>query len=473
MRKVKVTIIGAGSAGLSALRGVKNQTDDFVMIDQSPLGTKCARTGCMPSKALILAADDYHRRRVFTKEGIDGAGSLHANIPAVLRHVRAMRDHFAGAMAETTRHLAKGHLLTGKARILAPDRIRMNKTDIQTECIIIATGSHPVILPPWKKFAEHILTSDTIFEQEDLPARIAVIGLGPIGLEIGQALCRLGIEVTGFDMKPSVGGITDPAVSKAALRIFKNEFPVYLNAAAQIEQQQQHLRIKHPDKETTVDKVMAAVGVKPNIEGLGLDNLGVELDEKGLPPIHPQTMQVADFPVFIAGDANGGRPILHEALDEGFIAGHNGFSEKAGAFCRRVPFYLVFSDPQIATVGQTFQQLKDNRPFVTGGVDFSDQSRATLEQRNEGLLHLYADPDSAHILGVECVCPEAEHLGHLLAMAIQQQLTIFDMLQMPFYHPTITEALQTALQDAAGRLSGKTEPKRLTLCGSSPEPPLR
>ena len=163
MKKVNVAIIGAGSAGLSALRQVKEQTDNYIMIDQTPLGTKCARTGCMPSKALIIAAADYHRRRVFEQKGIEGAGSLHIRIPAVLRHVRQMRDRFSRGMAETTKRLAGDRLITGKAQILSPDRIRADQTEIGTERIIIATGSTPLVPDTWKPLGNRLLTSDTIF----------------------------------------------------------------------------------------------------------------------------------------------------------------------------------------------------------------------------------------------------------------------------------------------------------------------
>jgi dihydrolipoamide dehydrogenase len=133
---------------------------------------------------------------------------------------------------------------------------------------------------------------------------------------------------------------------------------------------------------------------------------------------------------------------------------------------------VVFSDPEMAMVGSHYEQLKNtHRSFVVGKADFQQQSRAMLEQRNTGLLHLYADRNSAHILGAELVCPDAEHLAHHLAMAIQYQLTVFDVLLLPYYHPTVEEALRTALQDAANQLREKG-PRGLSLCGSCPEPPL-
>ena len=151
IKKLKVAIIGAGSAGLSALRQIKEQTDDYAIIDQTPLGTKYARTGCMPSKALIQISKDYHRRYVLSKSGIQGTNSLQANIPAVINHVRSLRDHFSNAMATKTRDIAGSHLIIGRAEIIDPQRIRVGDSDIRAEQIIIATGSRPTVPRAWKK----------------------------------------------------------------------------------------------------------------------------------------------------------------------------------------------------------------------------------------------------------------------------------------------------------------------------------
>lgn len=471
--KVDVTIIGAGSAGLSALRQVQKYTDNYIMVDHGPLGTKCARIGCMPSKVLISVAKDYHRRSVFDSEGIRGADQLKADIPAVMRHVRSLRDRFASAMVTATKHRAGDRLITGKAEIIAPNHLRVGDKEIETDSIIIAAGARPKVPDDWRVFGDRILTSDNIFEQQDLPRRIAVVGLGPIGLELGQSLSRLGLEITGFDMIESVGTITDPEINSEYLRILRKEFPIHLGAAVELREKNQSLLVKGPDVETIVDAAIVAAGVQPDLRGLGLENLGITLDKRGMPSFNADTMQIADLPVFIAGDTNGCRPILHEALDEGYIAGRNSSSNKAECYCRRTPLTIVFSDPEIALVGWTREQLEnDKKTFVVGRADFAQQSRAKLEMRNQGLLHIYVDSKTAEILGAELICPGGEHLAHQLALAGQQKLSIFDVLQMPFYHPTIEEGLRTALQDAAKQLSDRHKSPALSLCGNCPETPL-
>jgi len=469
--KVDVAVIGAGSAGLSALRRVRKSTDNFVLINHGPYGTTCARVGCMPSKALIHIATNYHRRRTFSLEGIRGSEKLSCDIPAALRRVRELRDRFADGMVEDTKELAGERLISGKARLLDRRRIQVGDQTIEAGRIVIATGSRPFVPPAWDGFRERILTSDTVFEQEVLPPRMAVIGLGPIGLELGQALSRLGVEVTAFSRGRLMGGLSDPAVNERIVRAVEEEFPVHLGEAAEVEAVGDGLRVRSGAQAVVVDKILAGMGVRPNIEDLGLERIGVELDDRGVPTFDPQSMQVDGVPVYIGGDVNGCRPILHEAVDEGFIAGTNSAAGAGDRYRRRTPLRVVFSDPQIAVVGWPYRQLNPDE-VVVGQVDYEDQGRARMEGRNQGLLRVYADSGTARILGAELVAPDGEHLGHLLASMIHHEATLFDALQMPFYHPTVEEGLRTALRDAAKKVGGERRAAELSLCDSCPEVPL-
>src|SRR5690606_21660973 len=200
------------------------------------------------------------------------------------------------------------------------------------------------------------------------------------------------------------------------------------------------------------DYLLAATGRSPNVRELGLENTSLELDRRGVPLFDDKTMQCGKAPIFIAGDANAAVPLLHEASDEGRIAGDNAANfpnVKPGH--RRAPIAVVFSDPQIASVGTTYGKLEEGS-FVTGEVSFEDQGRSRVMRKNRGLMHVYADRDSGRFLGAEIVGPAAEHMAHLLAWTVQQGLTVKQMLDMPFYHPVIEEGLRTALRDAQAKL---------------------
>ena len=444
-----VIILGAGSAGLAALREVRKRTDHWRIVNDGPWGTTCARVGCMPSKMLIEAANAYHARRALHTFGIEGADALRVDLPAVLRRVRALRDDFvAGTLAATD---AGERAISGHARLLDAQRVEVNGQVHTARRIIIATGSRPIVPEDWLAFGDRILTTDTLFEQPTLGPRVAVIGLGPLGVEIAQALARLGVEVMAFATGKSVAGLSDPAINDALLARLRDEFIVNVGDKAELREVAGGIQVTNGSATVVVDQVVAAMGRRPNLEHLGLDTLGVALDDKGRPPIDPCTLQVGDLPVFIAGDADGDRPLLHEAADEGHIAGLNALAPTPRGFARRTPLAITFSQPQAAVVGQRHADLPEGQ-WVGGTVDFARQGRARVAQCNHGRLNVYAEHGSGRLLGAELCAPAGEHMAHLLALAVEQRLTVHDLLRMPFYHPVLEEGLRTALRDAASRL---------------------
>lgn len=460
MENREVVIIGAGTAGLTALSQVRKRTGDFVLINDGPYGTTCARVGCMPSKALIEAAAVRHKAGLQGEMGMKSSGEPEVTGGRVMERVRRLRDRFVGGVLESTDNLGEKNI-PGRAVILEPDLVEVNGRRIRARNLILAPGSTPVLPAPWARFSSHILTSDTLFEIEDLPESLAVIGLGAIGLEMAQAMSRLGVRVEGFDAAPTIAGITDPTVSERAVEILGREFPIHLETKVEIEQSGGNVTVGG----TPFRKILVAVGRKPNIAGLGLENLGVPLDARGLPRVNPLTMQVENLRVFLAGDANGRAPVLHEAADDGFIAGRNAFEETPREYCRRARLGIVFTSPDIAVAGMRYGEIA-KESIAVGEADFASQGRAVTAGENHGLLRVYVDTESGLVLGSEMVAPHGEHLAHLLAWAIQQKLTVSEVLRMPFYHPVVEEGLRGALRNAAARM--KTRPDEIGLCPGLP-----
>ncbi len=201
-----------------------------------------------------------------------------------------------------------------------------------------------------------------------------------------------------------------------------------------------------------VDYVLAATGRTPNVDDLALERTTLSLDTRGVPDFDPATLRAGKSHIFIAGDVNNHRPLLHEASDEGWIAGDNaGRYPDVRAGLRRSPLGIVFTDPQIAIIGQRYSELPDGNAAI-GCVSFEDQGRSRVMGQNKGLLRVYAERGTGLFLGAEMIAPRAEHLGHLLAWAHQSGLTIDQMLDMPFYHPVVEEGLRTALRSARASL---------------------
>jgi dihydrolipoamide dehydrogenase len=456
-RNVDVAIIGSGSAGLYVLGKVKPAGKTFVLINGGEAGTTCARVGCMPSKAIIQVAEDYHRRSILGRYGIDGHQQMSLDTAEAMEHVQDLRDIFVDRVLSNSTDNMGDEFIEGYARFVDPGVLEVNGERIHADKIVIATGSSPMIPEAWKVFGDRILSSDDFFEQEQLPSSMAVIGLGVIGLELGQSLHRLGVDVVGIDMAENIGGLSDPEVNKAAIEIIGKEYPLWLGAAVEItETDDGKLLVTAGDNSKTVDKVLVAIGRAPNLESLNLEAAGIPVGDNGIPPYNPSTMQIADLPVFIAGDVDGDRPLLHEAGDDGRIAGYNMVADEIIAFRRKTPLNIVFCDPNICHIGVRFEELDPDTTAI-GQIAFGPVGRALIMGKNKGLLRVYADKRSGILLGGEMVAPKGENLAHLLNWVIEQQLTVGEVLQMPFYHPVIEEALQAALYDLYRKIETKND----------------
>ena len=457
-RKVDVAIIGTGTAGMGAYREARKHTDSIALIEGSHYGTTCARVGCMPSKLLIAAAEASH--------GARHAGIFGLNVPtvetdgaAVMERVRRERDRFVGFVVDDVDEFDDSHKVRGYARFVDTHRLQIdNGLEITADRIVIATGSRPFIPEVLEGAGNRLLVNDDVFELEHLPTSVLVVGAGVIGLELGQALSRLNVNVTMLSRNESVGGIADSEIRKIAADTFQSEFDLVLHAEVLAAKESLNgVQVTYRTSggivhTVVVDYVLAATGRIPNTDKLGLENTGIALDARGVPDSDRYTMQTSAPHIFIAGDANNELPLLHEASDEGRIAGSN-----AGTFPnverghRRAGLGVVFSDPQVASIGKRAHELAPHT-FITGGVSFHNQGRSRVMAKNQGMLKVYADKHSGILLGAEMFGPAAEHIGHLLAWAVQQSLTVNEILGMPFYHPVIEEGVRTAFRDAAEQL---------------------
>lgn len=457
-----VAIIGAGTAGLYALREVRRARKSFVLIDHGPLGTTCARVGCMPSKVALHAGAQWASAQSLARIGGHGAGQLRLDLAETWAALRQQRDGFSGNAARKALEAAGDQFLDGTARFVAPGLLEVthHRTDppsrtttrVRPGAVVIANGSRPV-MPDWlAPVRDRAVTTDELFELPSLPARIGVLGLGAIGLEMGLALARLGVQVTGADLAPGVAGITDPAVAEAALQRFGKEMILWLGQATRVERTEQGVALVSGNRRTEVDLLLVALGRRPHTDSLDLAAAGLPTSERGLPLFNRHTMQVGNAPVFIAGDANADRPLMHEAVDEGAIAGYNAAaissSQTVQAFQRKVPLAIAFTDPDVVSVGARFDELNHEQVRIGVGTG-AGNGRARVLHEPDSLLRVYADASSGRLLGAAMVGVRGEHLAHLLAWAIQRGETAHGLLQLPFYHPVVEEMLQSALQDIA------------------------
>lgn len=469
-----VAVIGAGTAGLNAYRAARAAGARAVLIEDGPYGTTCARVGCMPSKLLIAAAEAAHALAAAPGFGVH-PGAVRVDGAAVMARVRAERDRFVGFVLDTVEQIPVTDKLRGHARFVAPDRLQVDQhTAVQARSVVIATGSSPILPPAWLAAGPRVTGSDAVFDWASLPASVAVIGTGIIGLELGQALQRLGVRVALYARGDSMAQLGDPAVAMAAAQALARELDLRFHTVVKaIAADGPQLLVRSRDgdgrlREERYDQVLCAIGRQPNVHQLGLETTGLTLDRHGIPLYDQHTMQCGASAIFIAGDANNERPLLPEAVDQGRIAGDNAARHpRVAPGLRRTPLAVAFTEPQIATAGASYRTLCATHAdrFAIGQASFEDQGRSRVMRQNEGLLRVYGELGTGRFLGAEMVAPRAEHLAHLLAWACQAGLTVAAMLDMPFYHPVIEEGVRTALRDLARQLErGQASPAGRVPC---------
>ncbi len=433
--QVDVAIIGAGTAGIAAHRAARKAGATAMLIEGGPCGTTCARVGCMPSKLLIAAAEAAHAVETAPGFGVRHEGVARIDGRAVMERVRRERDRFVGFVLRDIERIPEAERLRGHAGFVDDHTLEVGgHTRVIARAVVIATGSRPTRAGSFDALGDRLIVSDDVFDWQDLPKSLAVIGTGIVGLELGQALHRLGVRVAVLGRGGHVGPIGDPEILAYAIATFKPEFTLEPDARIADMRRDGHgvaIDRTTPDgtrQVETFDYVLAATGRVPNVDDIGLEKTSVKLDTKRVPVYDPATTQTAKSDgsggtsgsIFVAGDAGNFIPLLHEATDEGRIAGKNaarvalGKPVKAGL--RRAAIGVVFTDPQIGIVGGGFRPLRPGS-FATGQASFEDQGRARILLRNRGLLNVYAATVTGRFLGAEMLAPGGEALAQLLAWA--------------------------------------------------------
>jgi dihydrolipoamide dehydrogenase len=441
-----VAVVGAGTAGLAAERSARRAGAKTLLIDDGFVGTTCASVGCMPSKLLIAAA---HAAQAIRTAAVFGIGAQEPMIdgPAVMRRVRQERDAFVAGTLKSIAAIPDDIRVRARAHFLEPTRLALDDGSIvSAKAIVIATGSRPMVPAMFRALGPLALTNETIFELADLPTSIAVIGAGPLGLELAQALVRLGVDVDVFDKGERLAGLNDLEVAAELKLILERELPVRLGVKISVERVGGGVSLSWSGISAGTkrfERLLIATGRPPQLAGLGLEVSGLALDKHGTPLFDRNTMQCGTAPVFMAGDACGQVPVLHEAASEGAIAGRNAASfPTVHPASRSVAFAIMFTDPPLAVVGKPSADGD-----VIGSASYADQGRAKVEARNAGLVRLYADPEHGRLTGAAMLGPAMDHMAHLLAWAIERGETATSLLNMPFYHPTFEEGLKPALRE--------------------------
>jgi len=456
-----VAIIGAGTAGLATERSARRNGATTLLIDEGFGGTTCASVGCMPSKLLIAAGNAMHAVEQASVFGIEASGKVDGI--AVMARVRKERDAFVAGVEKSIDKLPDEVKIKARAKFAGATILSLSDgREVHAKSVVIATGSSPAIPEMFDAVRDRVLTNESIFELADLPGSIGVVGAGALGLELAQAMARLGVETMVFDTGETIGGLKDPHVAEAYHAILSREMPILLGVELTVEPDGDGVKLAWTGSasgERRFDYLLVATGRPPRIKDIGLETTGLALDDHGMPDFSRETMQCGTAPIFIAGDADHDRAVLHEASAEGTIAGRNAASyPEVTPGKRTVPFAITFTHPNVAVIGKIAKD--DDAGSVIGTASYDDQGRAKVEACNAGLVRFYADRRDGRLTGATMAGPAVEHSAHLIAWAIQSGWTATEVLDLPIYHPTFEEGMKGALRSICSEVHAPTPPDR-------------
>ena len=438
-------VIGGGSAGYAAARTAADLSARVAIVDRGPLGGLCILRGCMPTKAMLRSSDIMSLMRRAREFGL-GASHLKANLAAINDRKNALVKEFAEYRVSQLKN-PRFTLIRGKARFLDPHRIRVGSKTITGDRFLISTGSVPSHIPIPGLREVGYLTSDEALNLRTLPKSMIALGGGPVATELAQFFCRLGTRVTliqrsGHILSGSDGDLARPVEARFredGMRVFTGtQLKRFSRKGDRI-----LAHFLHDGKRKTAsgEVVFQALGRVPNTAGLDLEKAGVAVENRHLPV--DDHMRTSVPHIYAAGDCVGQYEVVHIAIQQGEVAGHNavkGTRKKTIGY--RLKTEVAFTDPQVASVGLTEKECQEDQiPYKVATYPFDDHGKSLVMGETHGFVKLLCHPETGELLGGHIVGPEASDLIHELIAIMYYRGTVHDLAQIPHYHPTLAEIL--------------------------------
>jgi pyruvate/2-oxoglutarate dehydrogenase complex dihydrolipoamide dehydrogenase (E3) component len=452
-----LVVIGGGTAGLSAVQAALGLGKRPLMVSEGPLGGECTWNGWVPSKALIEAARVHHTaiRAAAFGTRIDG---LSVDFPGVMRRVHGVIDRIA--RFEDEKHLEHAGVAVRRARLSAPGVVPVGDDMVSTDRIVVATGSRPAIPPIPGLDSVPRLTNESLFALTSQPAHLLVLGAGPIGLEMAQSLVRLGSAVDVIDVARNFLPHEDPDVSVLARRLLERE----ACASPSGPRRPRYPMTAPPSRCTSEiagavrslrgDALLVATGQRPNLDGLGLETIGVRVTKAGIDV--DAHLQASVAGVYAAGDVTGMLPFTHAAAYQGRLAARNALGKRSGASYRVVPS-VTFTDPEIAHVGITepAARARHGGDVHVATLPFHGH-RPRRHHRTDGWAHqgdhqgqtVVRHWGGGEVLGAHLIGPGAGELIHEFVLAMQVRAFSGRLAQAIHAYP----AMSVGVQQAAAQL---------------------
>ena len=464
MSQFDVTVIGSGPGGyVAAIRAAQLGFKTALIEKYSTLGGTCLNVGCIPSKALLDSSEHFHN----AAHNFENHGIIIDAPKADLGRMIARKNEVVDQTTKGINFLMDKNKVTvfeGLGSFESATKIKISKKDGSSESIeskytIIATGSKPSNLPFITLDKERIITSTEALNLKEIPKHLVVIGGGVIGLELGSVYLRLGSQVTVVEFMDKIIPTMDGALSKELTKVLKKQGMKFMlsTGVQSVERNGDSVKVTAKDKkgeEVSVegDYVLVSVGRKPYTEGLGFENAGVDLDERGRVKVndHLQT-NVAN--IYAIGDVVKGAMLAHKAEEEGVFVAETLAGQKPHINYNLIPG-VVYTWPEVAGVGKTEEQLKEEgAAYKVGSFPMRALGRSRASGDIDGLIKVLADEKTDEILGVHMIGARAADMIAEAVIAMEFRASAEDIARSSHAHPTFTEAIKEACLDATGKRS--------------------
>ena len=452
--KFQAVVIGGGPGGyVCSIRLAQLGLKTACIESRGSLGGTCLNVGCIPSKSLLNLSDEFHKVQNLSSKGIE-VGDVKLNLDKMMKN----KDKAVNILTKGVEFLLKKNKVTyfkglgsfkSKNEILVKDNENKEIT-IEAEKIIIATGSVPVSLPGIEIDEKIIVSSTGALKLEKVPKKMVVVGGGYIGLEMGSVWSRLGAEVQVVEFLDHITPGMDKEISTEFMKILKKQGIKFnmQNKVETIRKTNSEVVVSTVDKDGKknhfdCDVVLISVGRKPNTDGLNLDSIGIEIDDKKRIKVDKEFKTNIEN-IYAIGDVIEGPMLAHKAEDEGVAVAENIVGQSGHVNYDTIPG-VVYTTPEVASIGKTEEQLKQlNTKYKIGKFSFMANSRAKAIDDAEGFVKILADETTDKVLGAHIIGPHAGELIAEIGIAMQFGASSEDIARTCHAHPTFSEAVKEA-----------------------------
>jgi dihydrolipoamide dehydrogenase len=438
-------VIGAGPGGYEAAAHAGKMGKKVALVERGCMGGTCLNVGCIPAKTFLRSSKLFHECGEAAKYGVR-LGSVEFDMPAVVER----KNRVVGTLTKGVEGMLKRagvEVIAGQARLTARNAVEVGAVRYEAANILLATGSRPAKPPIPGIGSEGVLDSDTVFDLQRVPEKIAIIGGGYIGLEFACFFNEVGAKVSVYEMLPQIAAGCDLEISTRMLQIMKRA-GIEFNVSARVLGIEGHtIRYQAADgsqSSAVADCILNSTGRAPLVEGLGLEELSVDFTPKGVKTSELGKTNVAG--VWACGDVTGRRMLAHAATREGIVAVNNMFGKKDRIRYQAIPA-VVYTHPEVASVGRTEEELKTmGIEYRKSVVPMAVAGRFLVEHEGgTGMVKVLAGARFGEILGVHAIGDASSEFIIAAAIMVETEMCVSDVSEIVFPHPTVSEALREAI----------------------------